>query len=197
MFYGTQVCQDIAESLGNEARLDAIIIDFSKAFDLVPHDRLLAKVAASGTELRVVVFIKEFLFGRTQRVRGGGQLSEEVGVTSGVPHVSILGPLLFLSYVYDIWRKTESTIRLFADDCVMHKKTVNNNDVEKLQIDLRRLGEWAVENGMKINPGKSIAVSFVTARVKDPLNYPLLEQVIPQASSCKYLGIFLRSDLTL
>jgi hypothetical protein len=182
--------------MGNEARLDAIIFDFSKAFDLVPHDRLITKVAASGVELRVVVFIKEFLFGRTKRVRGGGQLSEEVRVTSGVTQVSVLGPLLFLAYVHDIWKKTESTIRLFVDNCVMHRKTLNNNDVEKLQIDLGRLGEWAVENGMKINPGKSIAVSFVRAQVKDPLNYPLLDQVIPQASSCKYLGIILRSNLT-
>jgi hypothetical protein len=78
----------------------------------------------------------------------------------------------------------------------MHRKTGNNNDVEKLQIDLGRIGEWAVENGMKINPGKSIAVNFVRARVKDPLNYPLLDQVFPQASSCKYVGIILRSDLT-
>jgi hypothetical protein len=73
---------------------------------------------------------------------------------------------------------------------------VNNNDVEKLQIDLGRLGEWAVENGMKVNLGNSIAVSFVRARVKDLLNYPLLDQVIPQASSCKYFGIIRRSDLT-
>ena len=147
-------------------------------------------------ELRVVVCIKEFLLGRTQRVRGGGQLSEEVRVTSCVPQVSILGPLLFLAYVDDIWKKAEPTIILFADDCVMHRKTVNNNDLENLQIDLGRLGDWAVENGMKIKPGKSIAVSFVRARVKDPLKYPLLDQVIPQESSCKYSGIILRSHLT-
>jgi len=78
----------------------------------------------------------------------------------------------------------------------MHRKIVNSNEIEKLQIDMGSLVEWAVENGMKISPGKSIAVSFVRTRVKDPLNYPLLDQVIPQASSCKYLGIILRSDLT-
>jgi hypothetical protein len=49
-------------------------------------------------------------------------------------------------------------------------KIVNNNDVQKLQIELGRLGEWVVENGMKINPGKSKAVSCTRARVKDPLN---------------------------
>jgi len=78
----------------------------------------------------------------------------------------------------------------------MHRKIVNSNDIEKLQIDLGRLGEWAVENGVKISPDRSIAVSFVRARGKDQLNYPLLDQVIQQASSCKYLRIILRSDHT-
>ena len=64
----------------------------------------------------------------------------------------------------------ESTIRLFADDCVIYRKIINNTDMEKLQKDLDTLGEWAVENAMKINPRKSKAVRFTRARVKDPLN---------------------------
>jgi hypothetical protein len=66
---------------------------------------------------RVVVWIREFILGRTQTVGVGGHLSEKVRVTSGVPQRSVLGPLLFLAYVNDIWRNTESTIRLFADNC--------------------------------------------------------------------------------
>jgi len=62
-------------------RTDALIIDFSEAFDLVPHDRLLTKIASTGVELRKVVWVKEFLLGRLQRVRVDGQLSEEVRVT--------------------------------------------------------------------------------------------------------------------
>jgi hypothetical protein len=54
-------------SLDEGVRTDATIIDFSKAFDLVPHDRLLTKIAATGVDLRVVVWVKEFLLGRTQR----------------------------------------------------------------------------------------------------------------------------------
>ena len=65
---------------------------------------------------------REFLRGRTQRVKVGGQLSGEVGVTSGVPQRSVLGPVLFLAYVSDIWRNIESTIRLFSYDCVIYKK---------------------------------------------------------------------------
>jgi hypothetical protein len=73
-------------------------------------------------DCRVVIWIREFLLGRTQRVRVEGQLSKEVRVTSGVPQESVLGPLLFLAYVNDIWRIMESTIRLFADDCAIYKK---------------------------------------------------------------------------
>jgi hypothetical protein len=66
---------------------------------------------------------KEFLLGRMQSVRVGGQLSEEVKVTSGVLQRSILGPLLFLTNIHDIWKNIESTIRLFAEDCVIYRKT--------------------------------------------------------------------------
>jgi hypothetical protein len=90
---------------------------------------------------RVVVWIREFLLGRTQRVRVGGQLSEEVRVTSGVPQGSVLGPLLFLAYVNDILGNTESTIRLSAGDCIIYRKIINNKDMENFQIDLNRLEE--------------------------------------------------------
>jgi len=62
--------------------------------------------------------------------------------------------------------------------------------------DLGRLGEWVVENGMKINPGKSKALSFTRIWLKDPLNYSLQDQVILEVSSCKYLGIILCNDLS-
>jgi hypothetical protein len=64
------VCQDIAESVDN----DVIAIDFSKTFDVVPHDRMLMKIANSGVDSRVVAWVKEFLLDRTQRVRVEGQL---------------------------------------------------------------------------------------------------------------------------
>ena len=66
------VCQVIADSLDEGVRTDTIITDFSKAFDLVPHDRLLTKIVATGVDLRVVVWIKDFLLGRSQRVRVDG-----------------------------------------------------------------------------------------------------------------------------
>jgi hypothetical protein len=100
--------------------IDTIIVDFSKAFDLVPHCRLLTKIANSGVDSIVVVWIREFVSGRTQRFRLGWQLSEEVRVTSGVPQRSVLAAL-FLDYVNDIWRKMASTVRLFFYVCNLQK----------------------------------------------------------------------------
>jgi len=80
-------------------------------------------------------------------------------------------------------------IKVFADDCNIYRKITNKNDIEKLQKDLDTLGEWEVENGMKINPGKSKAIRFTRAQVKNPLGYSLGDQNILEASSCKYLGI--------
>ena len=77
----------------------------------------------------------------------------------------------------------------------MHRKITNKNNIEKFQNDLDTLGEWAAENGMKMYPGKSKAIRFTKARVKSPLGYSLSDQKIPDASSCKYLGIILGSDL--
>jgi hypothetical protein len=122
------VCQDIAGSLDKVVGIGAVIIDFSKAFDLVPHDQLLTKLAASGVHSRVVIWVREFLVGRTQRVRG--QLFKEIKVTSSVPVGSVLGPLLFLVYVNDIWRNTDLSIRLFTDDCKIYKKITNKNNIE-------------------------------------------------------------------
>jgi hypothetical protein len=86
------------------------------------------KIAETGVGLRVVAWVKEFLLGRSQRVRVDGQLSEGVRVTSGVPQRSVLGPLLFLAYVNDIWTNTVSTIRLFADDCIIYRKINGSSD---------------------------------------------------------------------
>ena len=67
-----------------------------------------------------------------------------------MPQGSVLGPLLFLAYVNDIWRNAESNIWLFADDCITYRKITDSSDIDKLQMDLNRLGEWAVEKKRKI-----------------------------------------------
>jgi hypothetical protein len=164
------VCQDAADSLAEGVRTDAIIIDFSKAFDLVPHDRVLMKIAVI-VDLRVVVWVKEMLLGRSQTDRVDGQLSAEVRVNSGLPQGSVLGPVLIIVYVNDFWRNIEYNIRLFADDCIIYRKITDSSDIDRLQTDLNRLGEWAVETEMRITADKSKAVSFTKARVMEEIRY--------------------------
>jgi len=68
--------------------------------------------------------------------------------------------------------------------------------MDKLQKYLDRLLEWAVENSMRINPSKIKPIRFTRSRVNYPLNYSLISTLIPEANSCKYLGIILHSDLS-
>ena len=153
--------------------IDVIINNFSKASDLVLHDWLLMKLMASGVDSKLVIWVRLVLVGCTQRVRVGGQLSKEVKANSAVPQVSIMGPLLFLVYVNDTWRNFDSSIRLSPDDCIIYMEITNKNSIENLQKDLDTLVEWAVENGMKINPGKCKAVKFTRTRVKNPPGHSL------------------------
>ena len=67
-----------------------------------------------------------------------------------MPQGSLLVPLIFLAYVNDIWRNLESSIRLFADDCIIYTKITDNSDIDNLQTDLNRSGEWALEIEFKV-----------------------------------------------
>ena len=82
------------------------------------------------------------------------------------------GPTIVSSARKRYRRNIDSLAGLFADDCIICRKITNKNDIEELQKDLGTLGEWAVENGMKINPVKSKAIRFTRARVKNPLWCP-------------------------
>ena len=144
----------------------------------------------------MVIRIREFLIDLSQRFRIWRHYSGEVRVASGVLQGSVLGLRLFLAYVNDVWRNIESKIGILADDCKLCRKIFNISDVEKLQSNVDRLGNWAEGNETKIIPNKSKTLSFTRARVKDPLNYSFGDQKIPKASCCKCLGIIVRSDLS-
>jgi len=97
----------------------AVFIDFSKAFDTVPHERLLLKLDHVGIHGPLLRWIRGFLTNRKQRVLINGSCSDWKSVPSGVPSGSILGPLLFLVYIDDISTELDSPCRLFTDDCVI------------------------------------------------------------------------------
>jgi len=71
-------------------------------------------------------------------------------------------------------------IRLFADDCIIYRKTTDSSDIDTLQTDPNRRREWAEDNEVRINPGKSKAVSFTKPRAKERIRYYFVDQLIPE-----------------
>ena len=96
--------------------------DFSKAFDRVPHERLLKKLDHYGIRGKILDWIRAFLTNRTQKVTVEGVVSESIHVKSGVPQGSVLGPILFLVFINDLPSSVQSRSRLFADDCVVSER---------------------------------------------------------------------------
>ena len=117
-----------------------VLLDFSKAFDKVPHQRLLHKTKYYGVNTDVLNWIRDFLSGRQQKVFVDGATSTSAPVLSGVPQGSVLGPLLFLVYINDLPEYIKSSsVRLFTDDGVVYRKIQNDDDAKLLQEDLARL----------------------------------------------------------
>ena len=103
-----------------------------------------------------------FLIGRTQQVVVNGATSSSTIVTSGVPQGTVLGPLLFLLYINDLPDNLSTSVRLFADDCILYTPIRTQNDSCLLQNDLLKLQKWQDKWLMKFNPGKCYMMTLDT-----------------------------------
>ena len=133
---------DLASSLNQKHQTDMAILDFSKAFDRVPHTRLKAKLDNHGIHGNTLKWISSFLDERTHKVMVDGSISNECPVLflGG----SVFGPTLFLLYINDITHQLDSRVRLFADDCLIYREIKSPDDHYRiLQQDLDRLKEWS------------------------------------------------------
>jgi hypothetical protein len=148
-------------SLEEGGQVDAIYTDFEKAFDKVPHKRLISKLEAYGVNKSLIKWIQDFLKDRTQRVRVKGSYSGWGKVTSGIPQGSILGPLLFLLYINDlpVFCEQESGIYLFADDAKIFRHIKCEADYEKLQNSIDALQEWSRNWLLSMNITKCKVIS--------------------------------------
>ncbi len=132
---------------------------------------------------------------RLQRVVVEGQASTSVRVASGVPQGTVLGPLLFLSFINDLPDHVQSTVRLFADDCLLYRSIKSPEDQAILQRDLTALESWAQTWGMAFN-AKKCYVLCVT-RSRNPLNqfYQLNGHILQQVDNSAYLGVTISDNL--
>lgn len=149
-----EVLDQWTEYLDHSENVDTVFLDFKKAFDTVPHQRLLLKLKGYKIEGKVIDWIESFLKDRTQRVVVNGEQSEWSNVASGIPQGSVLGPVLFLIYINDLPDTVNNIVKLFADDTKIFGKSNSEEDVISLQNDLDKLCDWSRTWQLEFNSSK-------------------------------------------
>ena len=120
--------------------IDALYLDFQKAFDKVPHCRLIQKLKSLGIDGKIASWIESWLNERQQRVIINGSVSGWSLVKSDDHQGSVLGPLLFLIFINDLGDGISGLILKFADDTKLRGKVGRVDEIKKLRGDLRKLG---------------------------------------------------------
>ncbi|MCG8045233.1 MAG: hypothetical protein JAY66_06065 [Candidatus Thiodiazotropha taylori] len=192
----TMLIEELHQNLSEGKQTDVILLDFSKAFDKVSHEKLIHKLHGYGVRGNILSWIKAFLNGRSQTVVLEGDCSEEVPVTSGVPQGSVLGPILFLVYINDLPEKVKSQVRLFADDTAAYLAITKPAESKQLQDDLNTLQEWELDWNMEFNPGKCQVIQVTRANSPIPTQYTLHGQTLEVVKSARYLGVDIASNLS-
>ena len=192
------VMKDWCEALDSSDIVDCVYLDYRKAFDSVPHIRLLTKVHAYGIQGKVYDWIRAFLTQRTQRVLIDSAASTECVVTSGIPQGSVIGPLLFVIFINDLPEvvSDNSTVKLFADDTKLYSTRGLAKDNTGLQEDLYCISSWAEKWQLSFNEKKCKVMSI--GRKNPHLRYKLkLDDIssIPEAEQEKDLGVMFDSRL--
>ena len=131
---------------------DLIVLDFSKVFDVVPHQRLLHKLDHYGIRGPTLLWIQNFLTTWTQKVVVDGSFSDTAHVGSGVPQGTVLGPILFLCYINDLPSSVSSDVRLFADDCLLYRPIKSKDDQKKAAGGPNKVGALGRYLGDEIQP---------------------------------------------
>ena len=149
-----EVMDSWTEVVNEGGSVDVIYTDFQKAFDSVPHHRLMRKVSACGIRGKLLRWINDFLANRTQCVVINGEKSQEGNVASGIPQGSVLGHIHFVIYINDLPANVKSQVKMFADDTKLFTRVDVPNNHETMQNDLDELMQWSNKWQLKFHPEK-------------------------------------------
>ena len=185
--------EEITKWIDVGSPVDIIYLDFQKAFDKVPHQRLLLKLKAHGIGDSITDWIEQWLTDRRQRVVVDGEVSNWKSVLSGVPQGSVLGPILFLIYINDLDDSITSNVLKFADDTKLFRKVNTDGDKQHLQNDLDRLVKWSEKWQMLFNFGKCKCLH--TGHRNLNVNYKMGDTVLGTTVKEKDLGVTISADM--
>ena len=182
--------------LDGKGIMGIVLMDLSKAYDCLPHDLLIAKLAAYGFGTGSLNLLHSYLSYRKQRVKIGSTFSDWHYISSGVPQGSILGPLLFNIYINDLLLCIEkSGICNFADDNTLYASGENIGDVATcLEVDIENVLKWFDWNQMVANPEK-FQVMFLGLPKSANICIEIDDLVLVPKDNVKLLGITIDSEL--
>ncbi len=181
------------ELLDRGASLDVIYLDFAKAFDSVPHGRLIKKLKSFGLTDQLVRWSSSFLTGRKQRVIVNGEQSEWTDVLSGVPQGSVLGPLFFVVFINDMPEAVDNHIALFADDAKLFSSVDNPTEHEDLLQDVTSLQQWAEKWQLRFNATKCKVLHL--GRQNENYRYRMGDVELEVTTEEKDLGVMIDNRL--
>ena len=186
--------EDATLTMDNCKAYDMVYLDFQKAFDKVPHKRLILKLNAVGIQGNACTWIREWLTCRKQKVLIRGETSKWSEVTSGVPQGSVLGPLLFLIYINDLDSGIVSKLVKFADDTKIGGVANTVAAAKVIQNDLDSIQNWADTWQMTFNREKCKVLHAGNKNVH--YKYHMGDTEIEEGNYEKDLGVYVDSEMS-
>ena len=176
-----------------------VFLDLAKAFDSVPHDRVITSLSTAGVTGKLLQWFRSYLENRQQFVAIQGGTSSPAAVSSGVPQGSILGPLLFILVFDGIFRlglSASTNLTGFADDVTYSKATFCDSDIAEVVPDLEKINSWLGRKFLSLNLDKVKAMVITRKKNRPAPNISLQGHCIEQVSSFKLLGVTVSDDLS-
>ena len=186
----------ISGALDKKYSIDVIYLDFAKAFDRVPHSRMVLKLKSIGITGSLLVWCESFLSNRKQRVVMGEHIGEWKDILSGVPQGSVLGPLFFLIYLNDLLGLLTIPSEAYADDSKLISININGDQHLLLQENLNKIYFWTLIWLLFLNEDKCKVLHLGnTEQLKDKKEYYINGVQLSETLVEKDLGILVTSDL--
>ena len=193
-----QVLKIWTDILDEGGLIDSIYCDFMKAFDKVPHKRLIYKVSKYGIKGNILGWISSFLNERTQCVNMNGSISASAPVTSGIPQGSVLGPILFVIYINDLPEviDKDSLAFLFADDTKLFREIKSEHDIKTLQNDINEVVKWSNIWLLKFHPDKCKHMGIAINKSTQLAHHYNMDGHLLEKSKCeKDIGVYIDEKL--